>query len=41
MINYLKSNKKFDVIFVIDVLHHIGVEDAHKVIKNYTDIQIK
>ena len=28
-----KSNKKFDVIFVIDVLHHIGVEDAHKVIK--------
>ena len=28
-----KSNKKFDVIFVVDVLHHIGIENAHKIIK--------
>ncbi len=28
-----KSKKKFDIIFVVDVLHHIGVEEAHKIIK--------
>ena len=28
-----KSNKRFDVIFVVDVLHHIGIENAHKIIR--------
>ena len=33
-----KNNKKFDVIFVIDVLHHIGVEDAFKIIKRLSKL---
>ena len=28
-----KSKKKFDVIIIVDVLHHIGIENAHKIIK--------
>ena len=33
-----KKNKKFDIIFVIDVLHHIGVEDAFKTIKRLSKL---
>ena len=29
-----KKKEKFDIIFIVDVLHHIGVEDAHKIIRN-------
>ncbi len=28
-----KIKEKFDVIFMVDVLHHVGIEDAHKIIK--------
>jgi SAM-dependent methyltransferase len=28
-----KKKEKFDIIFIVDVLHHIGVEDAHKIIR--------
>ena len=28
-----KKKEKFDIIFIVDVLHHIGVEDAYKTIK--------
>ena len=28
-----KSKKRFDVIFVVDVLHHIGIENAHRIIR--------
>ncbi len=27
-----KSNEEFDIIFIVDVLHHIGVDDAYKVL---------
>ena len=33
-----KNNQKFDIIFVIDVLHHIGVEDAFKIIKKLSKL---
>ena len=32
-VQLFKSNKRFDVIFVVDVLHHIGIENAHKIIR--------
>ena len=28
-----KKKEKFDIIFIVDVLHHVGVEDAHKIIR--------
>ena len=27
-----KENQKFDVIFVVDVLHHVGINNAHKIL---------
>lgn len=31
-------NKKFDLIIIVDVLHHIGVDNAYKVLKNLSKI---
>ena len=27
-----RKKEKFDVIFIVDVLHHVGIEDAYKII---------
>ena len=27
-----KKNEKFDVIFVVDVLHHVGINNAHEIL---------
>ena len=32
------KNNKFDLIIAIDVLHHIGIDDAHKVLKKLSKI---
>jgi hypothetical protein len=31
---FKKYHKKFDLVIVVDVLHHIGVDKAHKILKN-------
>lgn len=36
-----KKNEKFDVIFIIDVLHHVGIENSHKLIKKLTKLSNK
>ncbi len=36
--NLFKINKKFDIIFIVDVLHHIGVDDAHKIINKLSKL---
>ncbi len=33
-----KKREKFDIIFVVDVLHHVGVEDAFKIIKKLSKL---
>lgn len=33
-----KKKQKFDIIFVVDVLHHIGIDDAYKVIKKLSKL---
>ena len=33
-----KKNEKFDIIFVVDVLHHIGIDDAPKIIKKLSKL---
>ena len=42
---YVQSNKffesknnKFDLIIAVDVLHHIGIDDAHKILKKLSKI---
>ena len=30
---FKKNNKKFDAIVIVDVLHHIGINKAHKILK--------
>ena len=42
---YIQSNKffrsknnKFDLIIAVDVLHHIGIDDAHKILKKLSKI---
>ena len=32
------KNEKFDVIFVVDVLHHVGINDAHKILKKLSKL---
>ena len=36
-----KTEKKFDIIFIVDVLHHIGVDDAFKTIKKLSKLTDK
>ena len=38
-INTLKYDKKYDFILVIDVLHHIGIENMHNVIKIFNSMK--
>ena len=33
-----KENEKFDVIFVVDVLHHVGINNAHKIINKLSKL---
>jgi len=33
-----KKKEKFDIIFIVDVLHHIGVDDAYKMIKKLSKL---
>ena len=33
-----KKKEKFDVIFIVDVLHHIGIDDAHKTIRKLSKL---
>ena len=33
-----REKKKFDIIFIVDVLHHIGVDDAFKIIKRLSKL---
>lgn len=33
-----KKKEKFDIIFIVDVLHHIGVEDACKMIRKLSKL---
>ena len=33
-----KKNEKFDVIFVVDVLHHVGINNAHKIINKLSKL---
>ena len=33
-----KENEKFDVIFMVDVLHHVGVSDAYKVLNKLSKL---
>ena len=35
---FKSKNNKFDLIIAIDVLHHIGIDDAHKVLKKLSKI---
>ena len=40
-VNYdelFRKNEKFDIIFIVDVLHHIGIEDAHKTIRKLSKL---
>ena len=40
-INYerlFKEKEKFDVIFIVDVLHHIGVDDAYKTLSKLSNL---
>jgi len=30
---FKKNNKKFDAIVIVDVLHHMGINNAHKILK--------
>tara|TARA_B100001175_G_scaffold314885_1_gene325194 strand:- start:778 stop:1440 length:663 start_codon:yes stop_codon:yes gene_type:complete len=30
---FKKNTKKFDAIVIVDVLHHMGIDDAHKILK--------
>jgi cyclopropane fatty-acyl-phospholipid synthase-like methyltransferase len=32
------KNNKFDLIIAVDVLHHIGIDDAHKILKKLSKI---
>ena len=36
-----RKNEKFDIIFIVDVLHHVGIEDAHKIIKKLSKLSNK
>ena len=36
-----KRKDKFDIIFIVDVLHHIGVDDAYKTIKRLSKLSNK
>ncbi len=36
-----ENNEKFDVIFIVDVLHHIGVDNAYKIIKKLSKLSDK
>lgn len=36
-----KRKDKFDIIFIVDVLHHIGVDDAYKIIKKLSKLSDK
>ena len=36
-----KKKEKFDVVFIVDVLHHVGIEDAHKIIKKLSKLSDK
>ena len=36
-----KRKDKFDIIFIVDVLHHIGVDDAYKTIKKLSKLSNK
>tara|TARA_B100001057_G_scaffold242789_1_gene243118 strand:- start:446 stop:1111 length:666 start_codon:yes stop_codon:yes gene_type:complete len=33
-----KENEKFDVIFVVDVLHHMGINNTHKVLNKLSKL---
>ena len=33
-----KKKERFDIIFIVDVLHHIGVEDAYKIIRKLSKL---
>ncbi len=33
-----KENEKFDVIFIVDVLHHVGISDAYKVLNKLSKL---
>ena len=33
-----KKNEKFDIIFIVDVLHHIGIDEAPKIIKKLSKL---
>ena len=33
-----RKKEKFDIIFIVDVLHHIGVEDAYKIIRKLSKL---
>ena len=33
-----KKKEKFDIIFIVDVLHHIGIDDAHKTIRKLSKL---
>ncbi len=36
---FFKSiNNKFDLVIVVDVLHHMGIDDAHKILKKLSKI---
>ena len=40
-INYerlFKENEKFDIIFIVDVLHHIGIDDAYKTLRKLSNL---
>ena len=30
---FKNNNKKFDAVVIVDVLHHMGIEDAHKILR--------
>ena len=36
--NLFKKNLKFDVIIIVDVLHHIGVDKSHKILKKLSKL---
>ncbi|MDA9604518.1 class I SAM-dependent methyltransferase [Candidatus Pelagibacter sp.] len=35
---YKSKNNKFDLVIIVDVLHHMGVDDAYKILKKLSKI---